>query len=134
MTWLHPAPGLLAALDEDGEFTWAVGWFEALCELNGPKFTLRHRKRGGRSRRAAPLAHPHDDRAIRPRAGYRLRDALEHFTLTGPLGLLLDSERDLLSDGRFVIFETGVQVDGRALNARAFSGLWRGITCVRTDT
>jgi hypothetical protein len=43
MTWLHPAPGLLAALDEDGEFTWAVGWFEALCELNGPKFTLRHR-------------------------------------------------------------------------------------------
>lgn len=76
-------------------------------------------QRRRRSRRAAPLAHPHADRAIRQRAGYR------HPRCPGALHLnraarsfLLDAELDLLSDGRFLIFETGVQVDGRALKRK----------------
>jgi len=46
-----------------------------------------------------------------------IRDALEHFTVSGPLGSLLDAEHDLLSDGRFLTFEMEnlLQLDDKAV-------------------
>jgi len=96
----------LAALDEDSDLTCAVGWVEALCELNGLKFTPRHRNavaeaigrlRLSPTRTLTELSANVQDTDI--------RDALEHFTVSGPLGSLLDAEHDLLSDGRFLTFE-----------------------------
>src|SRR6266571_2331400 len=33
----------LRDIDDDADLTWAVGWIEALCELNGCTFAPRHR-------------------------------------------------------------------------------------------
>ncbi len=33
----------LRDIDDDADLTWAVGWIEVLCELNGLKFAPRHR-------------------------------------------------------------------------------------------
>jgi hypothetical protein len=72
MTWpptrTHVAFCPLGALDEDCGLTWAVGWFESLCELNGQKFTTRHRNAVAE---AVERLHSPIDRAIRPPAGYR---------------------------------------------------------------
>src|SRR5581483_1829338 len=46
-----------------------------------------------------------------------IRAALEHFTLSGALGFLLDAEHDGLGDGRMLAFETEhlLQLDDRAV-------------------
>ena len=91
---------------------------EALCELNGLKFTPRHRNavaeaigrlRLSPTRTLTELSANVQDTEI--------RDALEHFTVSGPLGSLLDAERDLLSDGRFLTFEMEnlLQLDDKAV-------------------
>ena len=108
----------LAALGKHSDLTWAVGWIEALCELNGLKFTPRHRNavaeaigrlRLSPTRTLTELSANVQDTDI--------RDALEHFTVSGPLGSLLDAERDLLSDGRFLTFEMEnlLQLDDKAV-------------------
>jgi type IV secretion system protein TrbE len=46
-----------------------------------------------------------------------VREALQFYTLSGPLGHLLDADDDLLSDGRFLTFETEslLQLDDKAV-------------------
>jgi type IV secretion system protein VirB4 len=46
-----------------------------------------------------------------------IREALQHFTVAGPLGSLLDADVDSLGDGRFLSFETEnlLQLDPRAV-------------------
>ena len=46
-----------------------------------------------------------------------IRDALQHFTVMGPLGSLLDADHDMLGDGRFLSFETEnlLQLDDKAV-------------------
>ena len=46
-----------------------------------------------------------------------VREALQFYTLAGPLGHLLDADEDLLSDGRFLTFETEslLQLDDKAV-------------------
>jgi type IV secretion system protein VirB4 len=46
-----------------------------------------------------------------------IRDALQHFTVMGPLGSLLDAERDCLGQGRMLVFETEhlFQLDAKAV-------------------
>jgi type IV secretion system protein TrbE len=46
-----------------------------------------------------------------------IRDALQHFTVAGPLGTLLDADTDSLGSGRFLSFETEnlLQLDERAV-------------------
>ena len=46
-----------------------------------------------------------------------IRDALQHYTLLGPLGQLLDADHDVLSYGRFLSFETEnlLQLDDKAV-------------------
>jgi type IV secretion system protein TrbE len=108
----------LAALDEDSDLTWAVGWVEALCELNGLKFTPRHRNAVAEAVARLQLSPTRTLTELSANVqDTDIRDALEHFTVTGPLGSLLDAERDLLSDGRFLTFEMEnlLQLDDKAV-------------------
>src|SRR5580692_5147467 len=108
----------LAALDEDSDFTWAVGWIEALCELNGLKFTPRHRNAVAEAIARLQLSPTRTLTELSANVqDTDIRDALEHFTVSGPLGSLLDAERDLLSDGRFLTFEMEnlLQLDDKAV-------------------
>lgn len=108
----------LRDIDEDADLTWAVGWVEALCELNGLTFSPRHRNavadavaqlRLSPTRTLTELSANVQDMEI--------REALQHFTVVGPLGSLLDADYDDLGSGRFLSFETEnlLQLDDKAV-------------------
>jgi type IV secretion system protein VirB4 len=108
----------LRDIDDDADLTWAVGWIEALCELNGLSFSPRHRNavadamlqlRLSPTRTLTELSANVQDMEI--------REALQHFTVVGPLGSLLDADYDDLGSGRFLSFETEnlLQLDDKAV-------------------
>jgi type IV secretion system protein VirB4 len=108
----------LRELDTDADVTWAVGWLEALCVLNNLKVTPKHRNalteavqhlRLSPSRTLTELSANVQDMDV--------RDALQHFTLAGPLGSLLDADEDVLGSGRFLTFETEnlLQLDDKSV-------------------
>jgi type IV secretion/conjugal transfer VirB4 family ATPase len=106
--------------DIDGEagLSWAVGWLEALCQLSGLKISPRQRNaisdavmqlRLSPTRTLTELSANVQD--------LEFRDALQHFTVAGPLGSLLDADVDTLGSGRFLSFETEnlLQLDEKAV-------------------
>jgi type IV secretory pathway VirB4 component len=106
--------------DIDGEagLSWAVGWLEALCQLSGLKISPRQRNaisdavmqlRLSPTRTLTELSANVQDLEV--------RDALQHFTVAGPLGSLLDADVDTLGSGRFLSFETEnlLQLDEKAV-------------------
>jgi type IV secretion system protein VirB4 len=108
----------LRDIDDEAGVAWAVGWIEVLCELNGLKFAPKHRNavadavmqlRLSPTRTLTELSANVQDMEI--------RDALQHFTVMGPLGPLLDAECDSLGDGRMLAFETEnlLQLDDKAV-------------------
>jgi type IV secretion system protein VirB4 len=108
----------LKDIDGDSDLQWAVGWIEVLCELNGLKFGPRHRNavseavlrlRQSPTRTLTELSAEVQDTEI--------RDALQHFTVMGPMGQLLDADHDMLGAGRFLSFETEnlMQLDDKAV-------------------
>ncbi len=108
----------LRLIDGEADVQWAVGWIEALCELNGLKFTPKHRNavteavirlQLSPTRTLTELSANVQDTDI--------RDALQHFTVMGPMGSLLDADHDELGDGRFLTFETEnlMQLDDKAV-------------------
>jgi type IV secretion system protein VirB4 len=108
----------LAALDDETDVTWAVGWIEALCELNGLKFTPRYRNAVSEAVERLQLSPTRTLTELSANVqDTDIRDALEHFTVSGPLGSLLDAERDLLDNGRFLTFEMEnlLQLDDKAV-------------------
>ncbi|HEX4231721.1 MAG TPA: hypothetical protein VHZ07_23835 [Bryobacteraceae bacterium] len=108
----------LRDIDSDADLTWAVAWLEDLCTLNGLTITPKHRNaltaalqqlRLSPSRTLTELSANVQDLEV--------REALQFYTLSGPLGHLLDADEDLLSDGRFLTFETEslLQLDDKAV-------------------
>jgi type IV secretion system protein VirB4 len=108
----------LRDIDDDAAVAWSVGWIEVLCELNGLKFAPKHRNavaaavtqlRLSPTRTLTELSANVQDMEI--------RDALQHFTVMGPLGPLLDADTDSLGDGRMLAFETEnlLQLDDKAV-------------------
>jgi type IV secretion system protein VirB4 len=108
----------LEELSSDSDVTWAVGWLEALCVLNNLKVTPKHRNalteavlqlRLSPSRTLTELSANVQDMEV--------RDALQHYTLAGPLGSLLDADEDVLGSGRFLTFETEnlLQLDDKSV-------------------
>lgn len=108
----------LRHIDQDSEVTWAVGWAEALCMLNGLKVTPKHRNalteavlhlRLSPSRTLTELSANVQDPDV--------REALQHFTVAGPMGSLLDADKDMLGNGRFLAFEMEnlLQLDDKAV-------------------
>lgn len=108
----------LRDIDDESDVTWAVGWIEALCHLSGLKVTPRQRNsiadavlqlRFSPTRTLTELSANVQDMEV--------RDALQHFTVAGTLGALLDAETDSLGSGRMLAFETEnlLQLDDKAV-------------------
>lgn len=108
----------LRDIDDEADVTWAVGWIEGLCQLSGLKVAPRQRNaiteavmqlRFSPTRTMTELSANVQDMEV--------RDALQHFTVAGPLGSLLDAEGDSLGEGRFLSFETEnlLQLDEKAV-------------------
>ena len=109
----------LRDLENDGDVIWAVGWIEALCGLNGLKVTPTHRNAITEAIRRLQAMSP--TRTLTELSAEiqdaEIRAALQHFTIAGPLGSLLDADHDVLGDGRFLSFETEnlLQLDSKAV-------------------
>ncbi len=108
----------LRDIDSDADLTWAIAWLEDLCTLNGLVVTPKHRNaltaalqqlRLSPSRTLTELSANVQDLEV--------GEALQFYTLAGPLAHLLDADEDLLSDGRFLTFETEslLQLDDKAV-------------------
>jgi type IV secretion system protein VirB4 len=108
----------LRDIDDEADIAWAVGWIEVLCELNGLKFGPKHRNAVADAVMQLQLS---PTRTLTEFSAdvqdMEIRDALQHFTVMGPLGPLLDAECDSLGDGRMLAFETEnlLQLDDKAV-------------------
>ena len=108
----------LKQIDTDSDRIWAVGWIEALCNLNGLAINPAQRNRiaeGVDSLRLSPTRSLTELRTnVQDEA---VQAALQHYTLGGPLGQLLDAEVDGLGSGKFLAFETEhlLQLDQKAV-------------------
>ncbi len=99
----------LAQIDGDNELSWAVDWI--VKDLLEPQGLQMGPRRVGRVREALITMVNQNDRSISV-LQHNLRvldpeiaDALEYFTVTGPLAVLLDSREDSMADARFQVFE-----------------------------
>jgi type IV secretion system protein VirB4 len=101
-----PAFTPLAQIDAPSERLWAQEWLETLVTLQGVIVTPMHRRAlhralellaSAQSRTVTDLVNTVQDQL--------LRDALTPYTLAGPLGRLLDAERDELDENLFQVFE-----------------------------
>ena len=96
----------LAAIDRSHERRWAQEWIEVLLDLQGVTPTPAQRAALWRalellaespSRTMTDFVHTLQDQ--------ELREALAHYTLSGPLGHLLDAQSEDLGQGRLQVFE-----------------------------
>lgn len=97
----------LKEIDTEEDLAWAVEWIEGLCVAQGGKVGPKERNaiaqailqlRLSPTRTLTEFCAEVQDGDV--------RDALQYYTLSGPLGQLLDAEKDVLGAGRFVTFET----------------------------
>jgi type IV secretion system protein VirB4 len=108
----------LKDIDGESDVQWAVGWIEVLCELNGLKFGPKHRNAVAEAVTRLQLSPTRTLTELSANVqDTDIRDALQHFTVMGPMGSLLDAERDMLGNGRFLSFETEnlMQLDDKAV-------------------
>src|SRR5579862_79759 len=108
----------LRDIDDDAAVAWAVGWIEVLCELNGLRFAPKHRNAVAEAVMQLRLSPTRTLTELSANVqDMEIRDALQHFTVMGPLGPLLDAESDSLGNGRMLAFETEnlLQLDDKAV-------------------
>jgi len=108
----------LRDIDDDAAVAWAVGWIEVLCELNGLRFAPKHRNAVAEAVMQLRLSPTRTLTELSANVqDMEIRDALQHFTVMGPLGPLLDAETDSLGEGRMLAFETEnlLQLDDKAV-------------------
>lgn len=101
---LHFCP--LADLESPGSVPWATDWIEILCDLQGLVLSPQQRARVYQAielLKTSPARTLTEFVANVQDAG--IRAALEHYTISGPMGSLLDAEHDTLRDSRFMCFE-----------------------------
>jgi len=108
----------LKDIDGEPDVQWAVGWIEVLCELNGLKFGPKHRNAVAEAVMRLQLSPTRTLTELSANVqDTDIRDALQHFTVMGPMGSLLDADHDMLGNGRFLSFETEnlMQLDDKAV-------------------
>ncbi len=96
----------LSDLATDGDRAWASEWIETLVVLQGVAITPDHRN--AISRQIGLMASAPGRSMSDFVSGVQLReikDALHHYTVDGPMGQLLDAEKDGLALGLFQTFE-----------------------------
>jgi len=96
----------LADLGEDSDLAWASAWIEKLCALSGQRVTPTQKNaiadgvkllRHAESRTMTDFVATVQDKDV--------RTSLEPYTLSGPLGRLLDADKDGLRESRLMVFE-----------------------------
>jgi type IV secretion system protein VirB4 len=98
----------LSELDTDGDRAWASEWIEMLIEMQGVKITPEHRN--SISTQIALLSKQKRRSLTNFVQGVQRQDiknALLHYTTDGPMGHLLDAEKDTLTLSNFMCFEIG---------------------------
>jgi type IV secretion system protein VirB4 len=96
----------LGELSSEADRAWASEWIETLVGLQGIGVTPDHRN--AISRQIALMANSSGRSLSDFVSGVQMRDlkdALRHFTVEGPMGQLVDAERDGLTLGHFQTFE-----------------------------
>ncbi|MFG1428843.1 conjugal transfer protein TrbE [Roseixanthobacter glucoisosaccharinicivorans] len=96
----------LADLSTDTDRAWATEWIEALVAVQGVTITPDHRN--AISRQIGLMAEARGRSLSDFVSGVQMReikDALRHYTVDGPMGQLLDAEKDGLELGSFQTFE-----------------------------
>lgn len=105
--WTHWAFCPLRSIDTQADVAWAVDWLEGLCTLQDFKVSPRERNALAE---AVTLLQNSPTRTLTELCANvqdtEVRQALQYYTLGGALGHLLDSDEDMLGDGRFLTFET----------------------------
>ena len=96
----------LAQIDEPSERAWAGEWLESLVNLQGLVVRPHHR---AALAKAVLLLATSERRTLTDFVStlqdVELRDALAHYTLSGAMGSLLDSDHDALGESDFQVFE-----------------------------
>jgi type IV secretion system protein TrbE len=108
----------LQEIEDDSDIAWAVGWVEGLCRLNGLDVTPHRRNAISQAVEKLRLSPARTLTELSANVqDLDVREALQHFTVMGPLGSLLDADHDMLGDGRLVAFETEnvLQLDDKAV-------------------
>lgn len=91
----------LREIDTDQDLAWSVNWLEGLCVARGMNIGPKQRQaitgavqqlRRSPARTLTEFCAEVQDEEI--------RSALQYYTLSGPLGQLLDAERDVLGSGQ----------------------------------
>lgn len=96
----------LAELSTDQDRAWAAEWIETLVAMQGVKVTPNHRNAIARQMSLMATAPGRSLSDFVSGVQMReIKDALLHYTLEGPMGALLDAERDRLTLGGFQTFE-----------------------------
>jgi type IV secretion/conjugal transfer VirB4 family ATPase len=96
----------LAELSTDGDRAWASEWIEMLVALQGVTITPDYRN--AISRQLSLMTESRRRSLSDFVSGVQMReikDALQHYTVDGPMGQLLDAEQDGLALGAFQCFE-----------------------------
>lgn len=96
----------LGELDGEGDRAWASEWIEILIALQGVQVTPDHRN--AIARQVGLLAQSKGRSLSDFVSGVQHREiktALHHYTVDGPMGQLLDAEKDGLALGAFQTFE-----------------------------
>ena len=96
----------LAELEDDSDVAWASSWIEKLCALSGLRVTPGQKNaiadaikllQNAESRTLTDYVATVQDKDVRA--------SLEPYTLGGPLGRLLDADKDGLRESRLMVFE-----------------------------
>src|SRR5439155_4581933 len=96
----------LAYVTDNSDLAWANSWIEKLCKLGGLDMKPQHRiavadamklMQGTPRRTLTDFLATVQNKEV--------RSALEVYTLSGPLGSLLDAEKDGLRESRMMVFE-----------------------------
>lgn len=96
----------LAELETKSDRAWAALWIEGLCALS--KLTISPEQRSAIAFAIERLSESHGRSITHFNATIQdkeVRKALEQFTLSGPLGFLLDAEEDQLQMSDFLCFD-----------------------------
>jgi type IV secretion/conjugal transfer VirB4 family ATPase len=99
----------LRDIDNPNDAAWAVDWIESLCAMSG-LVPITPAQRNAITQGIKSLAHATTEfrsltEFLAAVQDVEVREALEHYTLRGPLGELLDARTDSLQTSRFTVFE-----------------------------
>jgi len=96
----------LSDIDKPSELSWAIEFIEKLCILQGMDFQSHHRNAVDTALKNLSLAKSKTlTEFVATVQNLEVREALQYYTMSGPMGRLLDSDRQTFSFQRYSCFE-----------------------------